>query len=86
MAFTVTQVLRVGDSITITGTDGQGNTLSAQGWQSAIDNYYPPASYNADGTLKPGQTPRAMTATEKQAYWKNLLGLQVPPTPTQVYP
>lgn len=86
MAFTVSKVTRVGDSITITGTDGGGNVLTAQGWASAITNFYPSTAYNADGSLIAGSVPRAMTAAEKQSYWAGLLGLQVTATPAQIYP
>lgn len=60
------------DVAIVTGTI-DGVTAHARGWVSATANYYPPASYNADGTLKAGAVPRAMTNAEKLAYAKQVL-------------
>lgn len=53
--------------------DASGRKFTVFGWVSALTNFYPPSAYNADGTLKPGQTPRAMTAAERTAYLRTLI-------------
>jgi hypothetical protein len=61
-----------------------GAELTAYGWLSAMSNYYPPTSYDDDGSLKEGSQARAMDTDEKMAYWVSLLEELAPaiPTPT----
>lgn len=68
------------DVLTVVGVADDGAEVTASGWVTAMANYFPPESYYTDadgdtlsGHLKPGSTPREMTADEKTAYWLSLL-------------
>jgi hypothetical protein len=65
----------------VTDPDGNLIVIEARGWVSATTNYYPPASYNPDGTLKSGATARAMTAAERLAYARQLVQAAAPAAP-----
>lgn len=55
-----------------------GKKYEAQGWISAMTNYYSPDQYDQNGMLIEGATPREMTKEEKQIYCKNLINEQNP--------
>lgn len=68
------------DVVTIRGElDGVAHV--AYGWVSAMTNHYGPECYGPDGHLLEDAVPRAMSETEKDAYWRVLLAAALEPTP-----
>lgn len=70
---TVTKVSDLGNDVLEVVGLVDGEEVTANGWVSAMTNYFPASCYGSDGHLKPDAVAQEMTDRQKTAYWKSLL-------------